>query len=489
LNNKKQIKNLVAKKQKLKQNSNQFLDCSLDFFKGLIASPILPDSKEAFFSPSRTFQVNPSTVLKCFFISLNTNDSSGMVPKDTVSSITIQDIISLLINRVLMLSTNYDNDPTKIIQNKINSLVRYMPPICNEQENNFLILFTSIINDLFPSERELITEEKIIHCFRKYFTNSMNELAFHYAQELAEQASDLAIKSYQQTNEPMIIDCGIETKGSYKAGLYASLISMGGLATGCLSTEEYDSEEYETIWITTNFPFEATLASQLAGWRINKEGYTAIGSGPARILAKKPKNLFQEFTISNYSKKGVLVLETNKQPTAKIIDYVSRKCSLHKKNLLFLLTPTTSFTGTTQISSRAIETAIHKLHQLGVNPRMITKAHGKAPIAPVIDDTALMMGRVNDMLIYGSEVILEFNCTQRKEESLIPVIKKAVSNTSPVYGELFYSIFEKAKGDFYAIDSSIFAPAKIITYNHQTNNKTIFGSINHQILKKSIDLT
>jgi len=153
--------------------------------------------------------------------------------------------------------------------------------------------------------------------------------------------------------------------------------------------------------------------------------------------------------------------------------------------LFVTIAPTASIAGSTQISGRAIETAIHKLHKNGMDIKTIITANGSAPIAPIIDgDSEKMMGRTNDMLIYGSDVKLHVNYEDDNE--LEEYVNNAVSTNSEAYGTLFIEEVKKAGGDFYKIDSNIFAPAKLTVNNTLTGKIFTAGSINTDVILQSI---
>ena len=60
------------------------------------------------------------------------------------------------------------------------------------------------------------------------------------------------------------------------------------------------------------------------GWRIKEpDGSIAIGSGPIRALALKPKDVFEEIGYKDVSDKAVLTLESNKLPSDALIEKVT----------------------------------------------------------------------------------------------------------------------------------------------------------------------
>ncbi|NHJ33320.1 MAG: methenyltetrahydromethanopterin cyclohydrolase, partial [Asgard group archaeon] len=182
----------------------------------------------------------------------------------------------------------------------------------------------------------------------------------------------------------------------------------------------------------------------------------------------------------------VIVLETNKYPPDKILSYIAEKCGIVLEGLCVIVTPTTSVAGSTQVSGRSVETAIHKLHDLGFDITTIFSACGIAPIAPIVKKSDVMLGRTNDMLIYGSDVYLQVD--YKEDSKLKELLKKTVSSNSPSYGSLFFDIVKEVQGDFYKIDPALFAPARL-TINNTTSGKTYSaGRINIEMLRKSVSL-
>ena len=164
-----------------------------------------------------------------------------------------------------------------------------------------------------------------------------------------------------------------------------------------------------------------------------------MGSGPARVLARKPKHIFEKLPLVEEIDEAVIVLETDKLPTDKVLRYIAEKCKVELDSLYVVVVPTTCLAGSTQISGRSIETALHKLFDLGMDVNQIISASGSAPIAPIHNKNSdLMMGRTNDMLIYGAEVYLQVEC--KDELKMLEYLEKATSKSSTKYGSLFYEI-------------------------------------------------
>ncbi len=312
---------------------------------------------------------------------------------------------------------------------------------------------------------------------------SLNKLAMKVVDEIIEKKDVLRVEVLKAENGATIIDCGVKAEGGYEAGIYLAQVCLAGLARITLHHRDYGEVVLPVIDQFIEYPVLACIASQYAGWRISHEKYFAMGSGPARALAKKPKKLYKEIGYEDDSDEAVLVLETSKIPGVEVLDKIAEACGVKPNNLYVLVASTSSLAGSIQISCRIAETGIHRLHTLHFPLDKIINAAGVCPIAPVHPDPTIMMGRTNDVLIYAGETfyVVDFD----DEEELKSFIEKAPSSKSPSYGKPFYEIFKEAGYDFYKIDPGLFAPAKITVYNRKTGNTLASGSVNIEVLKKS----
>ncbi len=151
------------------------------------------------------------------------------------------------------------------------------------------------------------------------------------------------------------------------------------------------------------------------------------------------------------------------------------------------MVPTTSAAGSTQVSGRIVETGLHKLSKLGVDPLSIQYAWGCAPIAPVHPKFTEAMGKTNDVILYGGTAY--FALEHKNDAELKTLLKEAPSSASKHYGKPFKLVFKEANHDFYQIDPNLFAPAVFIVNNLSTGSVFQAGKINVDILKQSLELT
>lgn len=315
---------------------------------------------------------------------------------------------------------------------------------------------------------------------------SVNRLAWQLLQKMVDSHDYYGVKIAETDSGTTIVDCGIDAKGGFQAGRLATEICMGGIAQTEIVNRKYGDIELPSILVYTDHPIIATLGSQYAGWQINDEGYFAIGSGPGRSLALKPKEIYDEIGYQDNFDKAIVVLETDKYPPEKLTERIARDCKVSSQNLALVLTPTASLAGATQISGRIVETGIHKLRKLGLKSKTLLYAWGCAPIPPAHPKFAKAMARTNDAIIYGGTT--SYIVKHEAEEELEKIVKNAPSMASKAYGKPFLEIFKEANYNFYKIDPNIFAPAVLIVNNIVTGTAYRCGEINSEILTQSFDM-
>ena len=119
---------------------------------------------------------------------------------------------------------------------------------------------------------------------------SVNRLAWKLLEKLCASAETYGVNVEKTPAGTMIVDAGITAKGGFQAGKIITEICMGGCGKARITHERYGKLTLPSIFVYTDHPVIATLGSQFAGWQIKEDDYFAIGSGPARALALKPKN-------------------------------------------------------------------------------------------------------------------------------------------------------------------------------------------------------
>ena len=312
---------------------------------------------------------------------------------------------------------------------------------------------------------------------------SVNLLSQPLVESLLSNAKALKLLVRQHETGATIVDAGITVEGSAEAGRAIAEICMGGLGRVMLKQSAAFVQHQSIISTYSKNPVLACLGSQYAGWSLQHDKFFSLGSGPARAIAQR-EDLFKELAYQDSAENTVLILETDKIPPTEIIEKVARDTKIKPQNLTFILTPTTSIAGATQVVARCLEVALHKLHTLHFPLNKIVEGVGSAPLPPVSGDFMTAMGRSNDAILFGGFVQLNVKCSDAEAEKLAHELP---SNTSKDYGKPFADIFKAVNMDFYQIDPMLFSPAMVNITNMTTGNSFVAGMINEDLLNLSFN--
>ncbi len=310
---------------------------------------------------------------------------------------------------------------------------------------------------------------------------SINKQTEKLVNRLIQKKEELNLEVFEGPMNSKIIDAGVNTNGSIEAALIISEICMGGLGSIKIVPSNEFNTSFENISVYSSNPVLSCLGSQYAGWSLNHESFFSLGSGPARSLAQK-EEIFSKINYSDKNTKTCLVLEVDKVPPIEIVEKVSSDCNVLAKNITFILTPTSSISGTIQVVSRVLEVAIHKIHELKFPLDTILYGFASAPIPPVASDFITGMGRTNDAIIYGGKVSLMIDA---EEQKIIKLSKELPSSSSKDYGKPFKKIFLDYEKDFYKIDGTLFSPARIILNSKQTGKVYSNGKTDTKLIESS----
>ena len=324
---------------------------------------------------------------------------------------------------------------------------------------------------------------------------SLNTAALGLVQKLCDEKEKYNVIVEESESGATIIDAGINADGGFFAGEIITEICLGGYGKANVTPIQYGDTILPSVFVITDHPALSTLASQFAGWQIKGEGFSAIASGPARALALKPKKLYEKLKYRDEAKIAVLVLETGKKPPEVVIKQIVEKCKVTPKNLFLIMFSTTSMAGATQVSGRVVETGLHKLERLGLDPLIVRHAWGYAPIVPLHPSAGEAMGRTNDAILYGG--VTNYTLKYEDEQKLENIVKQAPSSSSKMLQEArrlaeknprFLDIFKEAGFDFYKIDPNIFAPAVVAINNMRTGRTFRAGSLDVEVIKSSLGI-
>ena len=310
---------------------------------------------------------------------------------------------------------------------------------------------------------------------------SMNERAAGLVDALVADADGLGIEVRTLDSGARLVDCGAQARGGLLAGLGFAAVCMGGLARVDPVPVTVGERTWPGIAVATDDPAAACLAAQYAGWKLEHEDFFAMASGPGRALARA-EDLFEELSWRENADRAVLCLETRQDPPAEIVDNVAQRCGVHASAVTFLIAPTASVCGSVQISARVVETALHKLHELGVDPARVRHGWGCCPIAPVAKNDPVAIGRTNDAVLYGGTVHL---WVDGADDEVADLAERLPSSASDAFGTPFGELLEAADWNFYEIDPMLFSPAAATLTSTESGRAHHGGGHAPQVLERS----
>ncbi|WP_042704239.1 methenyltetrahydromethanopterin cyclohydrolase [Methanobrevibacter arboriphilus] len=306
---------------------------------------------------------------------------------------------------------------------------------------------------------------------------------------MIEKADELNIAVSKLNNGATIIDCGVNVAGSLKAGEYYTKVCLGGLAEVGISIPGDLSEKFAlpSVKIKTDFPAISTLGAQKAGWSVSVGDFFALGSGPARALAKKPAETYEEIGYGDDADIAILTLESDTLPGEDVAEAIANDCGVDVKDVTLLVAPTSSLVGSIQIAGRVVENGTYKmLEALHFDVTKVKYAAGIAPIAPIDPDGLKAMGKTNDAVLFGGRTY--YYIESEEGDDVKELAEKLPSSAADGYGKPFFDVFKEAEFDFYKIDKGMFAPAEVVINDLRTGELFKAGYVNVDLLKKSFGL-
>jgi methenyltetrahydromethanopterin cyclohydrolase len=309
----------------------------------------------------------------------------------------------------------------------------------------------------------------------------LNERGLRLADHMATTASALRVAVSTTSDGARILDCGIATPGGLQAGQALARVCLANQAEVSLVPGAVGDLAAPQVQVLTDHPVQACMASQYAGWQISVGKFFAMGSGPMRAAYGK-EELFDHIAGREQAAAAVGVLETRKLPGDDVVAYLAERLGLPANKLTLLAAPASSLAGNVQVVARALETALHKLYELKFDLSQVISGYGTAPLPPVAADEMAAIGRTNDAILYGGQVVLWVNAPDDELAELGP---KVPSSASADHGAPFAEVFKRYDMDFYKIDPMLFSPAVISFHNLRSGRCHTFGQVEPDVLRRS----
>ncbi len=317
----------------------------------------------------------------------------------------------------------------------------------------------------------------------------LNRRATRLADALCADARVLRIAVRTLPGGSRLIDLGVAVPGGLEAGRRLAEVCLAGLGSVTLTSIDLGGLWLPAVAVATDHPVAACMASQYAGWAIDPAGYFAMGSGPARSLARVERELYERIgsaETAESAESAVLVLEGRALPDERVARFVADKCRISPEKLTLLIAPTASIAGSVQVAARSVETGLHKMLELGFDVRAVRSGFGVCPLAPAAKNDLRAIGWTNDCILYGARAYFAVHADDALVASMV---ERLPASASPEHGTPFYEIFKRAGNDFYKIDRMLFAPAEVVVNNLASGRVFRAGRLAPDVLQASLGVS
>ncbi len=211
-----------------------------------------------------------------------------------------------------------------------------------------------------------------------------------------------------EDKDVLLVDAGVNVKPGLVVGKYLAEISMCGLGSVQIGLSKIGELVLPKIRVVTDYPL-ITLLSQYAAWIVRDGEDVLYLSGPGRIVARKPRKVFESLSRLGVAvphvTDPVLVCECSRVPSRDAITKITE--SLHTgKQPVLLLTSNRSFSGIIQTCARVLEVCLLRLYMLGFNLTSIRSGIGEDVVPPPLSKTLEASALCNDSILYTGQVLL-----------------------------------------------------------------------------------
>jgi methenyltetrahydromethanopterin cyclohydrolase len=310
---------------------------------------------------------------------------------------------------------------------------------------------------------------------------SLNDRARSLADTMEADADALRVAVTRLPNGTRLIDSGSSVPGGLEAGRRFAEICMGGLGWVSFVPLALEGRWFPGLVVATDHPALACLGSQYAGWKLDRDGYFAMASGPGRALIRA-EDLYDDLDVDEQATTAVLCLETRDAPPGELAGEIAKRAGVDPGELTLLYAPTASLAGGVQVAARIVETALHKLHEIDFDVRRVVSGYGTCPLPPVAKDDGAAIGRTNDAVLYGGQVELTVDAP---DDELEAIAERVPSSASEDHGEPFGAVLKRADWDFYKIDPLLFSPAEVRLVGVGSGRSFEAGSVAPDVLATS----
>ena len=239
------------------------------------------------------------------------------------------------------------------------------------------------------------------------------------------------------------------------------------------------------VVVHSSNPVIACLASQYAGWTIQRRGNAASSRSararPARCRASRSST--RSSATSTTTARRRWSSKATRPRRLRSPRKVAAACGVQPGRPHDPLRADRSLAGTVQIAARVLEVALHKAHALHFPLENIVDGIGTAPDRAA--HPRFHQGHGPHQRRHHLRRPRAALRTRRGRGEPRSSPTDLPSSTCSAYGKPFAEIFAAVNGDFYKIDPMLFSPAAVIVSNLDTGSSFHAGELAPEIVDAS----
>lgn len=316
-------------------------------------------------------------------------------------------------------------------------------------------------------------------------TLSVNERGLEIISPILDQPQRYGARVEKTPGGATIVDMGNDVDGSWQGAKLFVEASFGGLADVTYARMAIKDLEVATVDVMVDRPMLAVVACQVGAMRLGNGEFAGLGSGPARAKARTDA-WAQRVAYEDPSPYVLVQFQMPDMPAEELLQSVADACNEPLANVTAMVAPTASLVGSVQVAARAFEQCMVALgRNTSFDLESIVFAHARAPIAPVVKDELIAMGRTNDCLVYGGSSFLWVRHPDDEEVRMATETLPFAARAGEFYGKGFKEILAAFGRNLYNIPAHMDGPAKMAMTNMLTGRVFVAGEIGIDLLHQS----
>ncbi len=300
---------------------------------------------------------------------------------------------------------------------------------------------------------------------------------------LLRDAPVLDIASHCGPGDAMVVDCGVDVRGSWEAGRRIAVLSSAGMMNATLGVSDVARLALPELVSDSWRPYASTHGLQVS-FALSEVDPAIRISGPVRAAIddglRATSAAAEGAACRDANPWGVAVVESDRLPDEAVVAAIALRAGLRPDELTLLVVPSSSLAGVTQIAGRLNECVLFTLDQsLRLDPKFVLGILGAVPIAPC---GAGAFATQDDMIHYAGRATMVVDAPA--SWNLQAVADGLVFRSSPAYGRLFSELLAEAGGVFEAIPglNDLNKVAQIAVVDRRTARTATAGAVDAAIL-------